>query len=164
MKDVVIIGGGAAGIVAAIFAALNNSKVTLLERNDKCGKKLLITGNGRCNYWNSDQNLNHYHTDDIDILKESDMLDIPNGNFILAGHAGTGYYAYFKNLKKLEKGDIAYIYYNASKYKYVLVDKYEIDKTGKALIVKNENDTAMTLITCKDNEDKQLIFIFSKEG
>ncbi len=70
MKDVVIIGGGAAGIVAAIFAALNNSKVTLLERNDKCGKKLLITGNGRCNYWNSDQNLNHYHTDDIDILKE----------------------------------------------------------------------------------------------
>ena len=92
------------------------------------------------------------------------MPDIPNGNFILAGHSGTGYYAYFKNLKKLEKGDIAYIYYNASKYKYVLVDKYEIDKTGRALIVKNENDTAMTLITCKDNEDKQLIFIFSKEG
>ena len=70
MKDVIVIGGGASGLVAAIFAALNNNKVTLLERNDKCGKKLLITGNGKCNYWNSDQNLIHYHTNDIHILKE----------------------------------------------------------------------------------------------
>ncbi len=70
MQDVVVIGGGAAGLVAAIFAALNNNKVTIIERNNKCGKKMLITGNGRCNYWNSDQNITHYHTNNLDIFKK----------------------------------------------------------------------------------------------
>ena len=62
MKQVVIIGGGAAGLTAAITAAKNGKQVTILERNQKCGKKILITGNGRCNFWNQDQNLNHYHS------------------------------------------------------------------------------------------------------
>ena len=75
MKDVVIIGGGASGLISAIFAAMNNNKVTLLERNDKCGKKLLLTGNGKCNYWNNDQNINHYHSHNIDIFKEIKTKD-----------------------------------------------------------------------------------------
>ena len=70
MKDVVIIGGGASGLVASIFAAMNGNKVTILEKNNKCGKKLLITGNGRCNYFNSDMDINHYHTDNTEQLKK----------------------------------------------------------------------------------------------
>ena len=70
MKDVVIIGGGASGLVASIFAAMNGNKVTILEKNNKCGKKLLITGNGRCNYFNNDMDINHYHTDNTEQLKK----------------------------------------------------------------------------------------------
>lgn len=70
MKDVVIIGGGASGLVASIFAAINGNKVTILEKNNKCGKKLLITGNGRCNYFNNDMDINHYHTDNTEQLKK----------------------------------------------------------------------------------------------
>ena len=50
--DGIVIGGGPAGMFAAITAAQNGQKVLLLERNDRLGKKLLITGKGRCNVTN----------------------------------------------------------------------------------------------------------------
>ena len=53
MSNVIIIGGGAAGMMAAITAARNNNKVTLIEKNEKLGKKLFITGKGRCNFTNA---------------------------------------------------------------------------------------------------------------
>ncbi len=49
MKTIVIIGGGAAGLMAAISASYKKNKVILLEKNEKPGKKLFITGKGRCN-------------------------------------------------------------------------------------------------------------------
>ena len=51
-RRVAVIGGGAAGMMAAIAAAENGAKVTLIERNDRLGKKLRITGKGRCNVTN----------------------------------------------------------------------------------------------------------------
>ena len=51
--DVIVIGGGPAGMFAAITAAGNGKKVLLLERNDRLGRKLLITGKGRCNVTNN---------------------------------------------------------------------------------------------------------------
>ncbi len=48
-KRVIVIGGGASGMMAAITAAENGADVTLLEKNDRLGKKILITGKGRCN-------------------------------------------------------------------------------------------------------------------
>lgn len=54
MKNkVLIIGGGAAGMFAAIFAARNGREVHLYEQNEKLGKKLFITGKGRCNLTNA---------------------------------------------------------------------------------------------------------------
>ena len=50
---VVVIGGGPAGMMAAISASQNNNEVWLLEKNNKLGKKLLITGKGRCNVTSS---------------------------------------------------------------------------------------------------------------
>ena len=50
---VCVIGGGAAGMMAAIRAASLGASVTLIERNDRCGKKLRITGKGRCNVTNA---------------------------------------------------------------------------------------------------------------
>lgn len=51
--DVLVIGAGASGLMAAITAAKNGAKVTLLEKGAKAGRKLAITGNGRCNLTNT---------------------------------------------------------------------------------------------------------------
>ena len=53
MSNVIIIGGGPAGMIAGISAARNGDKVTIIEKMNSCGKKLLITGKGRCNITNS---------------------------------------------------------------------------------------------------------------
>lgn len=53
MKQIIVIGGGAAGMMAAIGAAKEGAKVTLLEQNEKTGKKIFITGKGRCNLTNA---------------------------------------------------------------------------------------------------------------
>ena len=52
MKQVIIIGGGASGMAAAVFAAEAGCRVTLYEKNEKLGKKVYITGKGRCNFTN----------------------------------------------------------------------------------------------------------------
>lgn len=52
MEDIIIVGGGASGLTASIFCARNNKKVLILEHKDKAGKKILATGNGKCNYTN----------------------------------------------------------------------------------------------------------------
>lgn len=53
MKHIVVIGGGAAGMMAAVAAARQGAQVTLLEKNEKTGKKIYITGKGRCNLTNA---------------------------------------------------------------------------------------------------------------
>lgn len=53
MAKIIVVGGGAAGMMAAIFAARNGKDVILLEQNEKLGKKLFITGKGRCNFTNA---------------------------------------------------------------------------------------------------------------
>lgn len=52
MYDVIVIGGGPAGMMASIMATSNNKKVLLIEKNNKVGKKLELTGGGRCNLTN----------------------------------------------------------------------------------------------------------------
>ena len=66
MKKVVIIGGGASGMMAAIQAARTGAAVTLLEHNEKPGKKILATGNGRCNLTNLVQEPSRYRSSQPD--------------------------------------------------------------------------------------------------
>lgn len=75
MKKVVIIGGGASGLISSIFAKNKDNEVIILERNSICGKKILATGNGRCNYWNEDQNLRHYNSTSKNLLEKIITLD-----------------------------------------------------------------------------------------
>lgn len=64
MSHVLVVGGGAAGMMSAIIAARNGHSVTLLEKNEKCGKKIYITGKGRCNVTNAS---------DLDIIFDNMM-------------------------------------------------------------------------------------------
>ncbi|MCI5733250.1 MAG: NAD(P)/FAD-dependent oxidoreductase, partial [Tenericutes bacterium] len=64
MHDVIIIGAGASGCFLAINLKIKNPKldVLLLEKNEKLGKKILITGNGRCNLGNENEDLKNYNS------------------------------------------------------------------------------------------------------
>lgn len=68
MKRVGIIGAGPAGLIAAIEAAGMGADVTLFEKNDRVGKKILVTGNGRCNFTNSNMVSSRYYTDDTSFI------------------------------------------------------------------------------------------------
>ena len=63
MKRVIVIGGGASGLMAAIMAARGGAKVILAEKNRQAGKKLLVTGNGRCNFTNRRQEPSCYRSE-----------------------------------------------------------------------------------------------------
>lgn len=93
------------------------------------------------------------------ILNESDMPDKDKGNVILAGHSGSGRTAFFKNLYKLQTDDEVSIFYGGSEYKYKVVNQYDIEKTGTANIVRNAEKSTLTLITCRHNTNKQIIYI-----
>lgn len=69
-RNVVIIGGGASGIVAAISAAREGANVTILEHKDRIGKKILSTGNGRCNLTNEYMKPECFRGDDISVITE----------------------------------------------------------------------------------------------
>ncbi|MFI3326171.1 MAG: aminoacetone oxidase family FAD-binding enzyme [Clostridia bacterium] len=62
LYDVIVVGAGASGLVAAIHSA-DNKKVLLVEANAKIGKKLLATGNGKCNLSNKNIDISHYYGD-----------------------------------------------------------------------------------------------------
>lgn len=63
-SDIIVVGAGAAGMAAAITAARNGAAVMILEHMDMAGKKILATGNGKCNYTNSRQGVECYYGDD----------------------------------------------------------------------------------------------------
>lgn len=79
MKKVFIIGGGASGLTAAIKAS-KNFDITIFEKNEKLGKKILLTGNGKCNYWNENQNTNMYNS-------KGDVSKIVNQLNLVKAHA-----------------------------------------------------------------------------
>ena len=87
------------------------------------------------------------------------MPDVENGNFILAGHSGSGYTAFFKNLHKLNNDDLVSVFYGGYEYKYKVVNIYDVEKTGTANIIRNKDKTTLTLITCRHNTNKQIIVI-----
>lgn len=100
----------------------------------------------------------------IQIL-ESDMPDVENGNFILAGHSGTGRLAFFKDLYLLVNEDQVYIYYNGVKYIYKVVNEYTEYKDGDINIYRDKNKNVLTLTTCHPfDKESQLIIVCELEN
>jgi len=77
-KKVAIIGGGASGLMCAIFCAKHSLDVTLFEQNSRLGKKILVSGNGRCNITNTQFSKENYYSQNPDFvthaLKEFDFI------------------------------------------------------------------------------------------
>ena len=64
MKRILVVGAGASGMMAAIQASEHGAQVTIYEKTDRVGKKILATGNGKCNLTNLNMGVEHYYTED----------------------------------------------------------------------------------------------------
>lgn len=122
MSKVVVIGAGASGIIASLKASVNN-EVILIDGNSYCGKKLLITGNGKCNYWNENIDVENYFTSDINKLnqileKNKEVLNylddlgiypkIKNGYYYPASGVGASIREIFE--RELERNNVKTLY------------------------------------------------------
>ena len=94
-----VIGGGASGLTAAIVAARAGAQVTILEQRESVGKKLLATGNGRCNYTNTDLNVSKFYTAEEAFI--TDLLETYSATFMLD---------FFKKLGVLSRERNGYVY------------------------------------------------------
>ena len=78
MEDIVMVGGGASALMCAI-ANNGKSNITIIERNDKIGQKILVTGNGRCNLTNINLDVNKYNDEKVkeyfDVFNEKDTIN-----------------------------------------------------------------------------------------
>lgn len=144
MKKIVIVGGGISGLVSALTVKDDNNEVIILEKNSTLGKKILVTGNGRCNFLNDDFNLNYYHSvEDFDISKFIDeddknmVLDFIN-NLGIEYKTKNGYYYPFSNkastikdtlVTEVERKNIKVI------YNY---DVNSIKRDGSKFIINND--------------------------
>ena len=96
----------------------------------------------------------------IMVIEGSNYPNVKKGNFIIAGHSGTGWKAFFNELYRLNIGDEAYVTYKGKKYTYKITNIYKQPKTGKIAIYRNYDKTTLTLITCTNNDDTtQTVYI-----
>lgn len=96
----------------------------------------------------------------IQIIEHSTMPNVVNGNLILAGHNGSSYISFFKNLYKVKENEKVYVYYQGYKYEYVINKIYDTPKDGYIEIYRDHDKSAITLITCKKNtKDTQTVYV-----
>ena len=144
MKKIIIVGAGASGVFLALNLKNKDNEIILLEKNDTPLKKLSMTGNGRCNYYNDDQNIKHYHSESLNelnyLLKEKDIkrcLELFNELGIYPRIINGYYYPYSNNAKTIRNTLIEEL--NKKKIKLKL--NYEVNnikKKGNKFIINND--------------------------
>ena len=95
----------------------------------------------------------------VEILENSIMPNNENSTMILAGHSGIGRTANFKNLYKLNVGDVVNFYFNKTKYIYKLKDIYTVEKRDSMFLNVRSNKTKLIMITCHTDSNKQIVLI-----
>ena len=134
MKKIVIIGAGASGVFLSLNLKDKNNEVIVLEKKEEPLKKLLVTGNGRCNYFNMDQDLKHYHSTSLNnisyLLKENYInrsIEIFNDLGIYPRIINGYYYPFSNNSKTIRNTFIEEM--NNKNIK--LITNYEVKKIRK---------------------------------
>lgn len=118
MRTVAVIGGGASGMMAAVTAASGGAHVILLEHKDRIGKKILSTGNGRCNFTNTHQEPICYHSEDP--LFPWEVVERFNAQAVISFFLQMGVYSKNRN---------GYIYPNSDQASAVLdAFRMELDR------------------------------------
>ncbi len=118
--------------------------------------------NLRKGFYSIDSKLNTVNVG-LEVIKNSKMPDVENSELVIAGHSGNGYLAFFKDLNKIEKGDLIYITYQGYKYTYKLESTTITDKNGEIEIEKKVDSQTLILTTCNpSNRDKEQLTIVSK--
>ncbi len=118
MRTVAVIGGGASGMMAAVTAASEGARVILLEHKDRIGKKILSTGNGRCNFTNIHQEPICYHSEDP--LFPWEVVEKFNAQAVISFFLQLGVYSKNRN---------GYIYPNSDQASTVLdAFRMELDR------------------------------------
>ena len=135
MFNVVIIGGGVAGLSAAIKAKNKNNKVTILEKNSNCLKKLLLTGNGHCNYFNEDFTYKHYNSSNLDLVKE--IINDENKNKLINFYNQIGIIPKIKNGYYYPQSNQAYSFYNALMKEAIELGVEFVNDTNVLKVTKN---------------------------
>lgn len=106
---VVVVGAGISGIVSAI--KMNCDDITILEHNDKPLKKLLLTGNGKCNYFNDEWDKNKYFSYDKELIDK--LINEENKNKIISFYDSIGLIPRVRNGYYYPASNQAYTVYNA---------------------------------------------------
>ena len=115
-------------------------------------------------FYNTDSKYNNIKYN-VTMIGGSQLPDVDKGNLILMAHSGDAYISYFAYLWMIGIGDHAYVTYNGRKYDYQVVNIYNVEKNGVAVIRRNIEKTTLTLITCtKDNDFSQTIYILELVG
>ena len=118
MRTVAVIGGGASGMMAAVTAASGGAHVILLEHKDRIGKKILSTGNGRCNFTNTHQEPICYHSEEP--LFPWEVVERFNAQAVISFFLQLGVYSKSRN---------GYIYPNSDQASAVLdAFRMELDR------------------------------------
>lgn len=152
--DIGIVGGGASGMILA--SKLKNVNITLLERNSKLGKKLLLTGNGKCNFTNTDF---------------KDILNIYNSDFAISVYKkydNSSFIKYFNELGIVAKCEnhrgIDYVYPNSNKSTSVVYNLLDKIASNDVNIIYNSFVTSVikegSKFKVKTNDDK--VYCFDK--
>ena len=152
MKKIGIIGGGIAGLTAAINLKKDNNEVTILEKNSELGKKILLTGNGRCNFFNEDMNINHFHSSSlsIDSIIGNDLnivLDFIN-SLGIEKKIKNGYYYPFSNKASTVRDTLLYEINNKKINIKTNYEVKEIIENNNKYIVNNELEFDYLIISC----------------
>lgn len=148
MSNIGIIGGGASGIMAAIKAANEGSLVTILERKNDIGKKILATGNGRCNFTNKNMSASCYYTDDVDFV--ANVLDKFSKDDLLSFFSQAGVLCKEKNGYYYPASEQASTILDALKYE---LSEREVKVISNCDIVSIEKESESFVLYDSDNNN-----------
>ncbi len=141
--NVIVVGGGASGMVSAIISKRCGNKVTIIEKNNNLGKKLLLTGNGRCNYFNENMDIdNFYSNKDVSKFINDNNLKKVKEFFNSIGiipRINNGYYYPYSNVSSAIQNSLVCEINNLN-IDIINEEVLDISKDNNLFIIKTNNN------------------------